>query len=137
MGKSILKIGQVVFLFSLLFTMLNQGFKITLNGNLLCRAGLEAEFFVTVCTLTSLKRAIPPSEELSLSIGGLDSVEDLSLTWTNKHLQTGDQILIEVVEGDFDAPLKSSRINAEELVLQEKLKYYHRLKEELKEHLGE
>jgi hypothetical protein len=117
--------------------MKNQGFQITLNGNLLCRAGLEAELFVTVCSLTSLKRAIPPSEELSLSIGGLDSVEDHYLNWANKTLQPGVQILIEVVEGDFDAPLKGSRIKAEELVLQEKLQYFHRLKEELKEHLGE
>jgi hypothetical protein len=117
--------------------MKNPGFQITINGNLLCRAGLDAEFFVTMCTLTSLKRAMPLSEELSLSIGGLDSVEEQSLTWTNKNLKTGDQILIEVVEGDFDAPLKKSQIETEELVLQEKLKYFHRLKEELKEQLGE
>jgi hypothetical protein len=115
--------------------MKNQGFKITLNGDSLCRAGLDTEFFVTVCTLTSLKRAMPPSDELSLSIGGLDSVEDLYLTWANKALLPGDQILIEVVEGDFDAPQKIHQIKAEELVLQEKLKYFHRLKEELKEHL--
>jgi hypothetical protein len=55
------------------------------------------------------------------------------VTWVKRDLQVGDQLVIEVVEGKFDPPASVLKRDPEELVLQEKIKYFHRLKEELKD----
>jgi hypothetical protein len=54
------------------------------------------------------------------------------VTWINQDLQVGDQLVIEVIEGEFDPPSSVLEMDSDELVLQEKIKYFHRLKEELK-----
>ncbi|MBC6368518.1 hypothetical protein [Algoriphagus sp. AK58] len=117
--------------------MKNLGFQIRLNGELICRAEIDSEFFTTHCILTSLHREADQNRLTDLFVGGLDSNLDQSVIWTKEALKKGDQILIEVVEGDFEPPKTVSKRNSEELILQEKIKYFLRLKEELKEHLEE
>jgi hypothetical protein len=113
--------------------MKNQGFKVLLNGESLCRAGFESEHFVTHVILSSIRRELHPGNELSLHIGGLNSSENHHVTWVNKDLQLGDHLVIELVEGEFDPPASVLKRDPDELVLQEKIKYFHRLKEELKD----
>ncbi|HEU4717429.1 MAG TPA: hypothetical protein VFU15_06340 [Bacteroidia bacterium] len=87
--------------------------------------------------LTSVCRETEPGkEEVTLSAGGLDSAANTHVDWLLRDVSEGDVVTIKIITGSFDPPQKA-RKKPEELVLENKLKYFYRLKEELKEHLRE
>jgi hypothetical protein len=115
--------------------MPNYGFNVDLNAEHLCTAGIDAQHYVITCILSSIMRKDEETQEISIAVGGLNSVTNDSLEWSNKLLSDGDVITIKVIDKNFDPPLKMYTSPDKESVLNQKIKYYYRLKEELKEHL--
>lgn len=114
--------------------MSNYGFEVELNGERLCNAGIDNDYHVVTCILTSLRR-IDGSEELDLIVTGSDFAADELPNWASEPLKEGDTITIKVTSSDFDPPRSTRPKRTEEEELSSKLQYYHRLKEELKAHL--
>ena len=117
--------------------MKKHGFEVKVNDELLCRAGFEVDFYVLTCNLVSMMRFNDEREEVSISVGGLNSVNNTHLKWADKVLKSGDKISIEIIETPFDVPTEIEIPDSEEFLIQQKIKYFHRLKEELKDHLKE
>lgn len=69
-------------------------------------------------------------------MGGWDSEENIHLGWQGADLKKGDKIIIEVIDADFDKPLNTwSSESFEKQSIEDKLKYFHELKEDLKDYL--
>ncbi|WAC09777.1 hypothetical protein [Dyadobacter pollutisoli] len=115
--------------------MLNYGFEVELNSEHLCTAGIDTQHYVITCILSSIMRKDEETQEIGIVIGGLNSVTNDSLEWSNKLLGMGDVITIKVVDKNFDPPLKMNTSSDKDFILNQKIKYYYRLKEELKEYL--
>ena len=113
------------------------GLELKLNDEKLCRAGLHTDYYVVSCHVTAMMRINDDQPGVVLNAGGLDSVGKKYVTWGDKSLKKGDVITIEIIDDDFDEPAESREAESEEVILQQKIKHYHRLKEELKEHLNE
>lgn len=113
------------------------GFEIKLNNEILCRAGFDIDFYVLTCCLTSMKRQSDESNEISINVGGLDSVNKNHVNWIDKALKNGDKISIEIVTEKFEVPTTVMMQETDEVVLEQKIRYFYHLKEELKEHLKE
>ncbi len=112
------------------------GFKVTLNNKLITTAGINTNNFgATICIIDSVKRQVDNSEHLKLTITGINASNDM-LTWCKQDLELGDTIELEVVKAPFNAPIevkKSHKTDAE--ILEQKLKQFYKLKEELKDYL--
>ena len=80
------------------------GFKVLINEELICRAGFENENSVVTCILDSIRRQNDDSEELNISISGLNSDTNQRADWFNNKLQKGDKISIEIISDNFDTP---------------------------------
>ena len=117
--------------------MKKHGFEVKVNDELLCRAGLEVDFYVLTCNFVSMMRVNDEQEEVSIRVGALDSVNNRHLNWAEGRLKGGDKISIEIVESPFDVPKEIVVKDSEEFLLQRKMKYFYQLKEELKDHLKE
>jgi hypothetical protein len=113
------------------------GFEIKLNDKKLCRAGLESDFYIISCMLGSIRRKNENTEEIYINVGGLDSITNENVDWINRTLNKGDKISIEVINEKFDPPTLIHVSDKKEFILEQKINYYYRLKEELKEHLKE
>ncbi len=117
--------------------MKKHGFEIKINDETICRAGLDVAYYVVSCNLVSMMRKNDEQEEISIHVGALNAVNNNHLLWTNNLLKSGDRISIEIIDSTFDEPAEITLAESEEFVLQQKIKYFHRLKEELKGHLDE
>lgn len=115
----------------------SMGFQISLNNDKPVRAGLDSRFYSITCIFTSAERKIKPENIIDLNISGLNSEKYQYVQWLNRDLTVGDKITIEVINGNFDPPARIERQETEEILLQSKLKAYHMLKEELKDHIKE
>jgi hypothetical protein len=113
------------------------GFEVKLNGNLICRAGLEQDHYVMSCIVDAIMRKDNGVERLHLNIGGLDSIKNQHVRWFQDTLQENDEVHIKVITDNFDNPPIVYPQDADEFVLERKIEYYHKLKEELKDHLNE
>ncbi len=113
------------------------GFEIKLNNKKLCRAGLDTDHYVISCILNSMMRKNDEKEEISLTVGALNSNTKSHVEWINCELKKGDVLSIEIIDKDFDLPATVRVEDSDEFVLEQKIKYFHKLKEELKEHLKE
>jgi hypothetical protein len=51
------------------------------------------------------------------------------------HLEMGDRLTIEIVDAPFDPPSVVRMRDSEAVTLAQKIEYFHRLKEELKDYL--
>lgn len=114
--------------------MTNYGFEIHINDKYLCRAGFENAYHVLSLILTSAKRT-NNTEDLAMNIAGVNSETENYCDWVNTPLKLGDRISIQIVTENFDKPLRVREKESSQFVLERKLEYYHKLKEELKEHL--
>ena len=112
------------------------GFEVYLNGDKIARAGIQKQNYVTNCIISAVSRK-DGSGELSLYIGGLDSDEDLHVTWQGANIKAGDKISIEVIDDQFDEPTSTNKKFDEEEIREQKIKHYFHLKEELKDYLDE
>ena len=115
----------------------NLGFKIELNGELLSVAGIEnSNHGTAICMLDSTNSAVDGLSGLQLTVNGLDMTEQNHLKWETKFLNEGEVVSVEVVKPPFNKPMsKKSMQKSEEEIIQDKLKRYHKLKEELKGYL--
>ncbi len=111
------------------------GFEVHINGKQICRAGFEKENSVLTCILSSVRRENNSSEELDISITGLNSETKQYATWHKRELEKGDRITLEVISDNFDSPTSIREPKPEKDIIARKIKQYNRLKEELKEHL--
>ncbi|MCF2496714.1 hypothetical protein [Dyadobacter chenhuakuii] len=112
----------------------NYGFEVHINGEQLCKAGIDADRHVVTCILTSLRRVNEP-DELDLTVSGLNSVTGQHPGWIDKELKEGDTITIKVITEGFEPARRIRPKLSEEKILDNKLRYYHQLREELKEYL--
>lgn len=113
------------------------GLKVSINGHEICRAGFEKENSVVTCIISSVRRKDDETEVLDLSVGGLNSDSRQHVDWAKKELSEGDKVSIEVISDNFDPPKSIREPDSEKSVIEQKIKYFHRLKEELKDHINE
>lgn len=116
--------------------MNNKGFEIKLNGKVLCIAGQKENHGVVTCIINAIFRKKDETQQLNLNVSGLNS-DTLEYTkWIKEtELKLDDEILIKVVDTHFDLPKETKKHHRKELSIDQKLKKYYKLKEELKEHL--
>ncbi|OJV16629.1 MAG: hypothetical protein BGO21_27525 [Dyadobacter sp. 50-39] len=115
---------------------MGHGFEIRINGSQPIRAGFSAESYVVTCILDAVRRDAT-EEELSVTITGLNSTDNVHAEWSKQELRPGDVVQITVVDGIYDTPRNTFPRIAEKDIIAQKLKYFHILKEELKEYLNE
>lgn len=111
----------------------NLGFRISYKGKHLSNVGLETDGVVT-CIFHAVQR-IGEAQELYFNAGGLNSKTGEHLDWFSQSLEIGDKIEIEVIDSNFDQPPKIRKPITKEEELEQKIAYFHRLKEELKDYL--
>ncbi len=111
------------------------GFKVLINEELICRAGFENANSVVTCILDSIRRKNDDSEELNISISGLNSDTNQPVAWIDNKLQKGDKISIEIISDNFDTPSSIREPKSEKDIIAQKLKYFDKLQAELKDHL--
>lgn len=117
--------------------MKNYGFEVSLNGKKLCRAGFDTKYSIMTAILTSCRRKTDNSEEFFLDVGGMSNEDGNSYQWAEQSLKENDQILIKIIDCDFDkGTLKENQLTEGDII-KDKIAYYHHLKEELKEYLNE
>ena len=113
------------------------GFKVLINEELICRAGFENENSVVTCILDSIGGKNDDSEELNISICGLNSDTNQRADLYENNLQEGDKISIEIISDNFDTPSSIREPKSEKDIIAQELKYFNKLKAELKDHLKE
>mgnify|MGYP000406858822 CR=1 FL=1 len=116
--------------------MNNKGFEIKLNDELLCKAGIKHNHGVVTCIFMAVLRKEDKKQELRLDITGLNSDTDERNKWLkDKELNHDDIISIRIIEDGFDLPEEVTKRNCSVPTLEQKIKKYHQLKEELKDYL--
>lgn len=110
------------------------GFKIKRNNKVICRAGLEGNAVIT-CIADAIRRSGSKRQELHFNVTGLDSKTREHLRWGQETLMLGDKITIEVISSPFDAPIEICPPESEASIIEQKIKAYNRLKEELRDYL--
>jgi hypothetical protein len=114
--------------------MENPCYEVYKNGLLLCKAGLSSETGVLTSIITWVKRK-DGSESNNLTVKGLDSKDNISLSWLEDSIVIGDEITIKVVK---DTDLTQALIRPpfdEDRYREEQIKVYYQLKEKLKDYL--
>lgn len=117
--------------------MENPIFEVYVNEELVTTAGITTEFGVLSMITTWVRRQKLNDESLSLTVTGLNSVDNTNLNWYGSELKIGDEIRIKITD---DSQITNPTItegwsNSDERILADKLKYFHVLKEELKDHI--
>lgn len=110
------------------------GFEVHLNGEKVARAGIDKEKYVVNCIIDAVHRT-DGSRELYLHVGGLDIETNTHVNWEGADLKKGDRIIIEVIDDNFDQPIHFSPGISKEERIEQQLRYFHELKEELKDYL--
>ncbi|TBN02420.1 hypothetical protein EYD45_11975 [Hyunsoonleella flava] len=116
--------------------MNNKGFEIKLNGELLTRAGLQNNHGIVTCIVNAVLRKEEKKQSLELHVSGLNSDENQHIKWTKlTELKENDIVSVKIVAGNFDEPKEKSKKRSDKYLLEQKIKTYHKLKEELKDHI--
>ena len=109
-------------------------FEITVNSETKVVAGIE-EISVLSFILSYISRKKDSLDRIELSVGGLlhhDRHDYEHLDWIKRHLKTGDEITIRILETcDLTKPISRQREDPE-LVEKAQRKYYESLKEKYK-----
>jgi hypothetical protein len=88
-------------------------FEIHINGKRRCLAGIANDGVVSaILSWVGRSRAERglPKDDVSLQVGGLDSLRREQMDWLQQSLAAGDEVMIRVVDvRKVDAPLKKSR----------------------------
>lgn len=111
--------------------MENFGFRVSLNGVTIADAGFAEENYVLNSIFDAVHRP-DGSTLLHLRVGGLNIDKQQHAEWLAKNLRPGDSVTIEVIKGPFDPPEFVKDSISETEVLQNKIKLYLQLSEELK-----
>ncbi len=114
------------------------GFEVKINDKLICRAGFQEVDSVVTCILSSVRREGDEKEELEISVGGLNSETEQNVSWfKNSNLKEGDKVSFELISHSFTKPKSTTRKISEKDILIDKLRQYKKLKDEMKDYLGE
>jgi hypothetical protein len=110
------------------------GFEISLNGNLLCTAGVEPGVTTVILshvvgTRLQAQRNLSPETELSVS--GLHSLTEESMTWLHQEIETGDEITVRVLTTDSASPVHSSKLRDAEAEQVRQREYVEKMAEQL------
>jgi hypothetical protein len=87
--------------------------EVHVNGKKRCVAGIKDDGVVSAI-LSWVGRGRPerglPAEDVSLRVGGLDSLKDEHMDWLLEDLMVNDEVMIRIVDvRKGDPPLKGSR----------------------------
>ena len=113
------------------------GYEVHLNDKFVCRAGFDNDNHVSTVILTSVRKKGEPEQDMFLQASGMNSDTAQHVDWANEKLKIGDRITIQIVSDRFHSPSSLKEKQSPEEILEGKMKYYHKLKEELKDHLAE
>jgi hypothetical protein len=85
-------------------------FETYINGEKVCRSGVEGDCVHTVILTYHLRRESEPGKgpkenKVDVGISGLDVIRNESLQWLMRTLEVGDEVRVVVTEGvKVDAP---------------------------------
>jgi hypothetical protein len=112
----------------------NKGFEIKLNNELVCKAGLKNNHHVVSCIIDAIFRKEDKQQELRLNVSGLNSDTLQHNKWLRSQpLNENDIITIKIINDDFDPPNEVGEKRSDEFLLEQKIKTFKKLKEELKD----
>ncbi|WP_276089820.1 hypothetical protein [Pedobacter sp. JY14-1] len=115
--------------------MNNPSFEIYVNNHLVSTAGITSEFGVVSVITQWVNSNVDSHKYLSINVSGLDSTTETYLTWCDRELIIGDEVTIKVTDGkNISTPIAKPKMSEKDL-LASKISYFHKLKEELKDHL--
>jgi hypothetical protein len=80
------------------------GVAVSLNGELLCRAGFEGYPSRLHIDLYAVRTVGQSMDEARLMIGGTEGATIKQVKWAAQSLQLGDQIRVEIISAPFDHP---------------------------------
>ena len=114
-------------------------FEISVNGEKSVLAGIDNKYGVLTAHVTWTRRAPQEVGDVAFHVMGLESKTGVQPKWFSMMLDENDEVVIKIKEAEAADPPISTRTVEElkEMELESKIRQYHRLKEELKEHLGE
>lgn len=78
--------------------MNNPIFEVYVNDMLVTTAGITAEFGVLSMIATWVRRQKLNDESLSLTVSGLNSIDNTNLNWYGSELGIGDEIRIKITD---------------------------------------
>lgn len=111
-------------------------FEIILNGEKVSSASLNSEYGVITTIVTCIKRIGEEHETIELDISGLDSQTQNRWEWLSKELQNTDEITIKILPSGETEPPSIMTIEAmQKRMLENNLKTFYRLREQLKDHI--
>lgn len=111
-------------------------FEILLNGEKVALAGLNAEFGVVTAIITCVKRINEEQESITCEVAGLDSQSRDRWEWLKKDLQGMDEVTIKVLPSvNPEPPSVITEEMMRKKLLEDKLKTFYRLREELKDYI--
>lgn len=91
---------------------------------------------VITCIVNAIFRKQEKKQSLELNVSGLNSDENQHVKWVKlANLRENDIISVKIVAGDFDEPKEKNEKRSPEYLLEQKIKTYYKLKEELKDYL--
>lgn len=112
-------------------------FEISINGQKSVLAGIENEYGVLTAMVTWTRRVPQEVGDIVFQVSGLESNTQDQPKWLSIPLKENDEVVIRIKETEAADPPVSIRKAEEikEMRLGDKIKYYHQLKEELKDYL--
>jgi hypothetical protein len=109
------------------------GVEVKVNGEKLCRAGIESDDYTMTCILTTILYKGETQPEIFIYVTALDSEKEEYVRWVNKTLSSEDTISLEVITEQFDVPSDKETVeDSKQLILENQIRHYYKLKEELK-----
>jgi hypothetical protein len=112
-------------------------FEIYINKKKVSKAGIKDDLGIltNIISLVKRNRDDKKSEKVEIVLGGLKGSTDEHLEWLREELKVDDEITIKIIsDNKCDKPIKKYRDNPQS-ILEAKMKYFHQLKDELKDHL--
>lgn len=109
--------------------------EIKLNDKIISTVGITG--VGSLNSIITLLRKEDNHEYVRLIVGGSSSSEKKSFDWVDEDLKMGDNVTITITSTDnITRPVKeTSEKEIDDIVIQQKIKTFHRLKEELKGHI--
>lgn len=114
-------------------------FEVFINGEKRVVAGIGDQYGVLSATVTWVRKKPDDVGETHFHVSGLYSDTRDQPIWLDIPLDNNDEVVIKLRKPEVDDPPIRIRSAAEmiQLALENKIKYFHQLKEELKDHLDE
>jgi hypothetical protein len=83
------------------------GFEIKVNGEKLCRTGVESDEYIVTSIFNIILRKGEKEAGFSIEVSALDSEKGESVKWVKKTLSKSDKINLEIITGNLHWRKKS------------------------------